>query len=69
MLSTRVVDEYIRVISLSAAVPVGLITDELWNITSAFYLYSMTVRAEVTHNTSTSESPTVTGYANSKIRT
>lgn len=43
-------------ISLLDFSPIFKTTDELWNITSAFYLYSAPVRTEVTRITGTSPS-------------
>ena len=56
--------EYILIdIALLSCSPGATNIAELWNITSALYLYSTTVRAEVTQNISTAESPVVVGYA------
>lgn len=47
-------------ISLPASVP----ANEFCNLTSAFYLYSATVRAEVTRNIATSPGSNVSGHCN-----
>ena len=58
--SAMLASEYILIdISLISFSPSGTNKTELWHITSAFYLYSATVQAEVTQNISTAESPGV----------
>jgi len=55
--------EYILIdITLISYSPSFTNITELWNVTSALYLYSATVRAEVTQNISTAESPDVGCY-------